>query len=127
MLLSEYQAYLAGIIDRYARTDLIVASELNADARTPKIGVMKGVITFFDGSQLFFSEYVDTRYRLEKLTYAYHYQDAEGILIFRYDNAAHKPALPFPYHKHRSDGMIIESAAPDFSVLIDEAMERFIP
>jgi hypothetical protein len=43
MLLSEYQAYLAGVIDRYARTDLIVASELTADARTPKIGVIEGI------------------------------------------------------------------------------------
>jgi hypothetical protein len=76
MLLSEYQTHLAEVIDRYARTDLIVTSELNADARTPKIGVIKGVITFVDGSRLFFSEYVDARYRLEKLTYAYHYQDS---------------------------------------------------
>lgn len=127
MLLSEYQATLAEIIGRYGCTDLIVASELNADARTPKIGVIRGNITFFDGSQLFFNEYVDTRYRLEKLTYAYHYQDVEGNLIFRYDNAAHKPALPFPCHKHLPDGTSIESVAPDFDVLIDEAMERFIP
>ena len=28
-----------------------------------------------------------------KPLYAYHYQDAEHHLIFRYDNAAHKPAL----------------------------------
>ena len=103
MLLSEYQATLAEIIGRYGRTDLIVASELNTDARTPKIGVIRGNITFFDGSQLYFNEYVDTRYRLEKLTYAYHYQDVEGNLIFRYDNAAHKPALPFPCHKHLPD------------------------
>ena len=26
--------------------------------------------------------------------YAYHYQDADTNLVFRYDNAAHKPALP---------------------------------
>lgn len=127
MLLSEYQAYLADIIDRYARTDLIIASELNADARTPKIGVIKGVITFVDGSRLFFSEYVDARYRLERLTYAYHCQDAEGILIFRYDNAAHKPPLSFSCHKHLPDSTIIESSAPEFSSLIDEVLERFVP
>lgn len=127
MLLSEYQAHLAEVINRYARTDLIVASELNTDARTPKIGVIKGVITFMDGSRFFFSKYVDARYRLEKLTYAYHCQDAGGSLIFRYDDAAHKPALPFPCHKHLSDGTSIESDAPEFSVLIDECMERFVP
>ena len=127
MLLSEYQAYLAEVIDRYARTDMIVESELKADARTPKIGVIRGVITFVDGSQLFFNEYVDARYRLEKLTYAYHYQDSEGNLIFRYDNAAHKPALPFSCHKHLPNGMTIESEAPEFTTLIDETMERLVP
>jgi hypothetical protein len=126
MLLSEYQAQLAEVIDRYARTDLIVASELNLDARTPKIGAIKGSITFVDGSRLFFTEYVDARYRLEKLTYSYHFQNAVGTLIFRYDNAAHKPALPFPCHKHLSDDTSIESASPDFSMLIDECMERFV-
>lgn len=127
MLLSEYQAQLAELIDRYARTDLIVASELNADARTPKIGVIKGTVTFMDGSRLFFSEYVDARYRLEKLSYAYHCQDADGQLIFRYDNAAHKSPLPFPCHKHFPNDTTIESSAPEFSALIDEAMERFVP
>lgn len=53
MLLSEYQAQLAEVICRYARTDLIIASELNTDARTPKIGVVRGFIAFCDGSQLF--------------------------------------------------------------------------
>ncbi|MDZ4185809.1 MAG: DUF6516 family protein [Desulfuromonadales bacterium] len=80
-----------------------------------------------DGSQLFFSEYVDARYRLEKLSYAYHCQDADGQLIFRYDNAAHKPPLSFPSHKHLPNNTTIESAPPEFSSLIDEAMERFVP
>ena len=44
MLLSVYQAQIAEIISRYARTDLIVASELSTDARTPKIGIIKGGI-----------------------------------------------------------------------------------
>lgn len=127
MLLSEYQAQLAGIIDRYARTDLIVASKLTSDARTPKIGAIKGTITFADGSRLFFNEYVDARYRLEKLSYAYHCQDAEGNLVFRYDNAAHKPALPYACHKHLPDGTATEAAAPEFASLMEEAMERFLP
>lgn len=126
MLLSEYQAQLAEVIDRYARTDLIVASELNLDARTPKIGAIKGSITFVDGSRLFFTEYVDARYRLEKLTYSYHFQNADGSLIFRYDNATHKPALPFSCHKHLPDCAFVESSAPEFSMLIDECMERFV-
>jgi hypothetical protein len=36
--------------------------------------------------------------------YAYHYQDVERNLIFRYDNAAHRLALPYPAHKHTQSG-----------------------
>jgi len=68
MLLSEYQTQLAAIIDRSARTDLVVVSELTIDARTPKVGVIKGTIEFIDGTQLFFNEYLDCRYRAEKLS-----------------------------------------------------------
>lgn len=127
MLLSEYQAQLAGVIDRYARTDLIVASELASDARTPKIGVIRGTVTFADGTRLYFTEYVDVRYRLEKLSYAYHCQDADGNLIFRYDNAAHKPSLPCRYHKHLPDGRTVESTVPDLARLIEEVLEQLLP
>ena len=128
MLLSEYQAGLAEVIDRFARTDLIIASELSSDARTPKIGMIKGVIEFIDGSRLVFTEYIDARYRLEKLSYSYHCQDNAGELIFRYDNAAHKPPLPFPHHKHLpADGKTVESEIPELAEVIDEAMERFVP
>jgi len=61
MLLSEYQAHLADIIDRYAR------------------------------------------------------------------NAVHKPALLYSCHKHLPDGLIIESSVPEFEMLMDEALERFVP
>lgn len=48
---------------------------------------------------------------LSKAEYAYHYQDRDNTLIFRYDNAPHHPNIPnFPHHKHT--GNQIESAAP---------------
>ena len=75
MLLSEYQTQIISVIDHYSRTNLITASEIILDARSPKIGVIKGNIEFIDGTQLFFTEYVDCRYRLEKLNYSYHCQD----------------------------------------------------
>jgi hypothetical protein len=64
---------------------------------------------------------------MEKLSYAYHCQDAKDNLIFRYDNAAHKPALPYPCHKHLPNGKTIESMAPEFAHLIEEVMELFLP
>lgn len=126
MLLSEYHSELAEIIGRYGQTDLIVSSELIVDARTSKLGIIKGALVFADGVRLFFTEYVDTRYRLEKLTYSYHCQDSDANMLFRYDNAAHKPALSYARHKHLSNGEIIEAPVPELSSVLDEVMERYV-
>ena len=48
---------------------------------------MKAEIVLVDGSVLFVREYIDAKYKIEKVSYAYQYQDREGKLIFRYDNA----------------------------------------
>jgi len=45
---------------------LLVHSELTADMRTEQIGLLKGILTFFDGSTLFFKEYLDLRYSIDK-------------------------------------------------------------
>lgn len=49
-----------------------------------------------------FYEFMDVTRNEPKIMYAYHYQDVDHNLIFRYDNAAHKPVLPQPEHKHTS-------------------------
>jgi hypothetical protein len=52
-----------------------------------------------DGSEMHVFEYVDSS--LNKISYAYHYQDRGGGLVFRYDNEPHFPGLSgFPHHKH---------------------------
>jgi hypothetical protein len=54
-----------------------------------------------DGSQLFAREIVlDGR----QLKYAYHWKDAGGRLLTRWDNADHWPEIATsPHHKHISD------------------------
>ena len=64
-------------------------------------------MSFVDGSTLVIREYVDAKYGLEILSYAYHFQDQNNILIFRYDNASHKPMLNFEQHKHIGNKDII--------------------
>jgi hypothetical protein len=59
---------------------------------------------------------------MEKVSYAYQYQDRDGELIFRYDNAVHRPALGFKEHKHTKDGVITEHALPDVSEIVDEVV-----
>lgn len=126
MLLSEYTATLAAILDNYSRTDLIVDSSIVTDCRTLKLGIIRGTITFVDGSRLFFSEYLDLRYKTEKLTYSYHYQNQEDELRFRYDNSRHKPDLGFVHHKHLAEGRTIQAEPPDLADLLDEIMDYFL-
>lgn len=125
MLLTEYLSGLLGSVDEYAKTDLILSSELMIDARTEKIGLVKGSITFLDNSKLFSTEYLDLRFKTEKLSYAFHYQDMNGTMIFRYDNAAHRPNLPFADHKHiKTD--IVEASIPELSGVVEEVIAFLI-
>jgi hypothetical protein len=55
--------------------------------------------------------------------YAYHYRDADGNLVFRYDNAVHRPALSQPEHKHTPVG-IDASPAPSLPEVLDQILKR---
>ena len=55
--------------------------------------------------------------------YVYHYQDVSSTLIFRYDNAMHRPALSQPAHRHSPSGIEL-SAVPTFSSGLDHILKR---
>lgn len=56
-----------------------------------------------DSTELYIREYVDTQER----NYSYHWQDASGNLIIRWDNAFHHKNLPtFPYHVHMGEEVL---------------------
>lgn len=58
-MLRDYVAGLAKIINDLTKTNLIVTSDLKTDYRTDKIGIVEGMLTFMDNSELFFTEYID--------------------------------------------------------------------
>lgn len=126
MLLTEYFAKLVKGIEEYSKTNLIIDTDLHIDCRTEKIGIIKGVITFIDDSKLFFTEYLDVRYKIKKLTYSFHFQKKDGKLIFRYDNADHKPRLNFNSHKHISSGEIAQSGIPELSDILEEVIDYLL-
>src|SRR3972149_1483218 len=120
MLLTEYISGLAKVIDEYSRTGLIIDSELIADYRTEKTGIVKGSIAFADNSILVFTEYLDLRYKIEKLNYSFHYQKEDGSLIFRYYNAKHKPPIDASEHKHLPNGKIVVAEPPSLKGIFTE-------
>ena len=96
--------------------------EINEEIRPNKQAVIKAKIVLIDGSVLHIKEYIDAKYTIQKVSYAYQYQKKDGDLIFRYDNAGHRPALEFEEHKHIKDGVIIEAILPDVSDIMDEVL-----
>ena len=91
------------------------------EIRAGKQAILKAEVVFVDGSCLIIREYVGSKYGIERLSYAYQYQDREGSLILRYDNAAHKPKLSMPEHRHTPDG-IETTSPPDMLDLVDEVI-----
>jgi hypothetical protein len=76
---------------------------------------------FLDASQLQVVEkLVVERFTILKVRYAYHYQRANGELVFRYDNVPHYPDIKtFPHHKHIGE-TVISSRPPDLSEVLRE-------
>ena len=82
---------------------------------------LRAEFEFADGSRLFVRQVV-----LKEITfkYAYHWQNREGQLRCRWDNAPHWPDVPtHPHHKHiMSDGTTIVEASTggDLEAIFDE-------
>ena len=75
---------------------------------------------------LYFCEFIDMRQAEPKIMYACHYQDVDHNLIFRYDNAAHRPALPYPTHRHTREG--VEAApVPTLPEILDRLLRQTNP
>jgi hypothetical protein len=60
------------------------------------------------------------------LSYRYHWQDASGRVILRYDNAPHHPEVQsFPHHKHVEE-TVVASDRPTLPDLLAE-IQRLLP
>ncbi len=54
------------------------------------------------------------------LSYRYHYQKADGNIVFRYDNCPHHPEIAtYPEHKHVSN-LIISAKRPSIEEMLSE-------
>lgn len=84
MTLDDYFHHITSLIIRFS---FLYSFSLELDKRTPYIGLVRGNLYFIDGSALFFREFLNVESEIVRLMYVYHYQDSDGKLIFRYDNA----------------------------------------
>lgn len=96
----EYAQGLRDALDALVASGRAVRADIGDDGRSALRGYIAGQILFPDHSQLHFREFVDLTRPDPRAMYAYHYQNAANELIFRYDNARHRPALPHAEHRH---------------------------
>jgi hypothetical protein len=74
-----------------------------------------------DGTLLFVRDYL---FQDGTRKYSFHWQNAEGNCIIRWDNAPHHQAVStFPYHKHIGKNEIIEESQP---MNLEKALEYIL-
>jgi hypothetical protein len=117
----EYARKVQAAIDELIATGEARLVDLEIDSRSRLRGFIAGVLQFQNDTELHFREFVDVSQSDSRLMYAYHYQDDQKKLIFRYDNAPHRPALPQLDHKHTS-ARIEPANAPTFGQVLDEIL-----
>ncbi len=128
MLIGDYFAEISRLFHDHETAGFIQSSDVLTEARSDDLGYLKATITFSDHSELHVREYVRVHGgRIERLSFAYHYQSRSGDLRFRYDNAVHRPAAPSSVHKHLPSGIV--SAKPStlhevFREIVGEHLKR---
>lgn len=117
--------YAESVRSSILRTPYMVSHSLSYEERPPIAGVVRGQVSFADGSHFYFKEYIWLDERILRLKYAYHYVSPTGSLVFRYDNAldpAAKAVPSYPDHKHLPAG-ISASDKPSIEEALSEAAQ----
>lgn len=97
--------------------------EVDYDYRDRETGFLKGDLVFKDGSRLHFREFVQVKrgQPVHRYMYAFQYMNADGALIFRYDDTKHFPRLPTaPHHKHVGESDVMASEPLDLETVLKE-------
>jgi hypothetical protein len=119
----EYVRELQATLNDASALGEVEVTTLQVDQRSALRGLVAGSLQFYDGSILHFREFVDLSQAEPKLTYAYHYQTAAAVLIFRYDNATHRPPLSQAAHKHTPAGTAV-SSIPTLREVVDHILQQ---
>ena len=118
----EYVRELQAALNEANALGEVEVTTLQVDQRSALRGLVTDSLQFRDGSTLHFREFVDLSQAEPKLTYAYHYQTAVAVLIFRSDNATHRPPLSQAAHKHTLTGVEV-SSIPTLREIADQILQ----
>lgn len=115
--------YVEEIRRQILDTPHVVSHSLGYEDRPPLAAIVRGSVTFIDGSYIHFKEFLQLRPVITRLKYAYHYATSTHALMFRYDNArdpAARHLSTYPDHRHTPDE-VLSSSAPALASVLREA------
>lgn len=114
------ERYLKQVQDTLSTSPFVLQPILSVEDRG-EVWFIRADVYFIDNSLLHFRELWIGQGKRQKKTYTYHYQDASGTLVFRYDNAPHYPDLPStPHHKHVGESDVLAANMPDLFQVLKE-------
>ena len=116
---SEVAAYFDCLEQRLLESDVVSSYTVVRREVTPADGKVRIRARLRDGGLLELFEYIalDVEGQVTRLKYAYHWQDADGLLVRRWDAVPHYPQLPYaPHHVHLPDGSVEGVAEPPDAV-----------
>lgn len=127
--------YFRNLVRLFENSPLVVTHDAKLTWVSPTKAYVEGRSLFVDGSQLHFFEFLTTpaapyeresQGEVRRIKYRYHYQEKDGSMIFRYDDAPHHPDVKtFPHHKH-TPMEIIGSPVPSLEAVFEEISREVI-
>jgi len=113
--------YFDGILTALSALPLAGQPKIELDNRE-EVWFIRADVYFLDNSLLHFRElWIKQDEQRFKKTYSYHFQRADGTMIFRYDNAPHFLHLASaPHHKHVGGHDVVAANAPDLESVLKE-------
>ena len=73
--------YFERIINLLKNSPIIKTFELETQKRTENLGLIRGNVTFIDGSRLYVREFVEIEISIDRGKYSYQYINQNGDLI----------------------------------------------
>jgi len=115
--------YHQAVKARLIADPLVLRFDIQRERQTADDGYLRVRLLLEDREELEFSEYVRrVRGQVQVVTYSFHWTDANGKLICRWDNAPHYPDLPqAPHHIHDGDQ---DNVLPSESMTIAEVLDE---
>ena len=120
--------YLDSVKERLLTDKAVSSLHIIRERVTTMDGHLRARLTLSDDSQIEFSEYVQRspEGEIRVVTYSYHWADASGNLLRRWDNTPHHPDLAgFPHHVHVEQEDNVSSGYPiSIFAVLDEVTRR---